>query len=86
MSPEEILANLKANQARIAEENSEALQALKARQKLTDEQMQAIEDILELRKCNILNLTGIIDEFVAMPCNSTQAKFNDATKRYGRLV
>lgn len=88
MSPEEMLANLKSNQARIAEEGNEALVLLKQGDagKLTPNHMKEIQRILDLRKCNIMNLTGIIDEYVAMPCKSLRVKFDDATRRYGKLV
>jgi len=88
MSPEEMLANLKDTQAKVAEEDNEALVLLKQGDagKLTPNHLEEIQRILDLRRYSILNLTGLIDEYRAMPCKSLFAKFDDATRRYGRLV
>lgn len=85
-SPEEIMSTLKDKRAAIAEDSNEALQALKNGGELTQEHREEILRILSMRKSNILNLTGLIDEYVCMPCDSLFAKFRNATVRYGRVI
>jgi len=86
ISWEESMAIYREEKAKAQEEKSDALKALAERKPLTEKQMEDIEIILSIRKSNILNLCGIIDEYVEMPCESLFAKFHDATKRYGKLI
>lgn len=83
---EEFWANMREASAKAQEARSTALNKLHEGEPLNEEDRKELINILEIRKSNILNLCGLIDEYREMPCESLFDKFHDATKRYGKLT